>query len=324
MKLDTGVASACLIPGPIGPGPRWLPGAIAFGTSMLPFFRPTDEVWSEPVEAKAIRPGDLVTVSTPARTLFTHRVVKIAHRDGSLVFITKGDNSLGLDPPIFPDQIVGKVTRVGNKELTHFFWRWLGATAAWASYLQAFSFSLLARSWPNRVRHFLERKNLFPRIPLRGCFVVLSNPLSWVQGNLAVRWMRGIPFRFYFALRGIHIRSQVSAEGLLLYRWAALRGSQRLEELKAEIRNGSSGRTAFLEVSGERKTTFLPLAGLLLDAALWTIKRKGIHRVVGGPFPFVPESEEFHISSWGMLLAQRGFRPIHPQGESLWMEAWLP
>lgn len=196
---------------PVSPRGQWLPGAVAFGTSMLPFFRPGDEVWTEPVEIRAIRMGDVITIRLKPNRLLTHRVVKIVRQNGNLTFFTKGDNCHTWDPVVFPHQVIGRVTKVGTRGLSRPVWRWFGCLVAWFSYGQGAVYLWLKESRWNRWRHLLERKGLFPRVHLLSFYRRISSPLRWVD-------LAGGLHNSFYALQE---RRQLSHHGIQIHTWSA-------------------------------------------------------------------------------------------------------
>jgi len=154
-------------------------GASARGTSMLPFFRPQEDVWHERIPPSSLRLGDVVAFRSRKGGLATHRLVRIVSIDGELAFVTKGDRNLQTDPLVFSDQIVGRVVRVGSKDLDRLFWRAAGGCMARVSYAQAVLYHRLANGVLNRLRHRWERSGKIPRVRLRGLFRSVTSPWSW-------------------------------------------------------------------------------------------------------------------------------------------------
>jgi hypothetical protein len=87
---------------------------IAYGTSMFPSILPGQlvELAPKPFEAPPLGVGDIVLVDSPAG-LVLHRF--ISHHGQLLLF--KGDSVRGADPLVFPDQMIGRVTRVGSSAI---------------------------------------------------------------------------------------------------------------------------------------------------------------------------------------------------------------
>jgi hypothetical protein len=90
----------------------------AAGTSMWPELRAGDELRLVRVAYEAIRPGDILLVHQevpargghPARTvLLAHRVLKTYLESGRAMLVTKGDHRAVADPPVFYEQVVGRV-----------------------------------------------------------------------------------------------------------------------------------------------------------------------------------------------------------------------
>lgn len=146
--------------------PQSLRRAVAVGSSMLPLFRPGQEVRFMPCAGSSIRLGDVITYWTGGQALVTHRVIRIGQEEDQFVFLTKGDNRLAWDSPVKESQVTGKVTRIGNWNLQHPAWRGLGLGIARVSYAQGAVYQRLKGSRLNRVRHALERAGFLPRIQL--------------------------------------------------------------------------------------------------------------------------------------------------------------
>ena len=162
----------------------WLPGATALGTSMLPFFKSRDEIWHEPANPASIRTGDLITFYTRFGSLTTHRMVKVLRQNGGLSFLTKGDNRLDADVPVFPDQVVGRVVKAGSHNLAKVSWRLLGNVIALISYFQWLLYVCLKDGHLNRFRHTLERRGQLPKIRLRETFKLATNPFALIAAGM--------------------------------------------------------------------------------------------------------------------------------------------
>ena len=75
------------------------------GTSMLPTLRTGDLVFLSPPDPRTLKKGDIIAVRVPAQDRSTyalpanvvHRIVRVEHSLGQLIFITKGDNNSGND-----------------------------------------------------------------------------------------------------------------------------------------------------------------------------------------------------------------------------------
>ena len=92
------------------------------GESMAPLLRPEEHVIAAPVPAGDLRRGDLVVVRRQG-VLVTHRLAAHSVGDG---WYTKGDNSLGVDPLVPADAILGRVValEVLGGLLDTSGWRW--------------------------------------------------------------------------------------------------------------------------------------------------------------------------------------------------------
>jgi len=84
---------------------------VVAGGSMEPAIPLGSAVVVEPVDPRALVVGDVVSLrSGSQRAVFTHRIVRIAERDGEVWVETKGDANPSNDPSITPaSAIVGRV-----------------------------------------------------------------------------------------------------------------------------------------------------------------------------------------------------------------------
>jgi RimJ/RimL family protein N-acetyltransferase/translation initiation factor IF-1 len=78
-----------------------------YGMSMYPIIRPGDVVQVRPVEWTALRRGDILYYERECR-LVAHRVMVPAFDDAAPI-IAKGDTLENFDPPILPEQLMGRV-----------------------------------------------------------------------------------------------------------------------------------------------------------------------------------------------------------------------
>jgi signal peptidase I len=77
------------------------------GSSMLPSILPGDVLWFRRCAANEARTGEVVLFTREGR-LFAHRL--IARSAGRLV--TQGDGVTAPDPPLEPEQLVGRACRI--------------------------------------------------------------------------------------------------------------------------------------------------------------------------------------------------------------------
>jgi len=100
VTLVLGILAAIVLAA--GVGPLFLPykALPVLSGSMSPTIPTGSEVVLTPIQASAVKVGDVITFSEPGRTdvLVTHRVVHIASNSGSRFFITKGDANAVSDP----------------------------------------------------------------------------------------------------------------------------------------------------------------------------------------------------------------------------------
>lgn len=87
------------------------PVFVVGGPSMEPALPLGAVVVTAPTPERALRPGDVVTMRIgPEQAIFTHRIVRVAERDGAVWLETKGDNNAGPDPAIVPaTAVIGRV-----------------------------------------------------------------------------------------------------------------------------------------------------------------------------------------------------------------------
>ena len=77
------------------------------GDSMHPVIRSGEYVKVLPCSSSKLRRGDVILAAT-GRGLTAHRIVRISGQR----IITRGDNSLRVDPPVDVDDVLGKVVEV--------------------------------------------------------------------------------------------------------------------------------------------------------------------------------------------------------------------
>jgi signal peptidase len=90
------------------------PVFVVAGPSMAPAIDVGAAVILETVPPGDLRVGDVVSLrSGPARAVFTHRIVRIAERDGAVWLETKGDANAEADPSLTAaTEVVGRVAVV--------------------------------------------------------------------------------------------------------------------------------------------------------------------------------------------------------------------
>ena len=86
---------------------------VVAGGSMAPAISVGSAVVVEPVAAADLRVGDVVSLrSGPQRAIFTHRITRVAQRDGATWIETQGDANATADPSLSPaSAVIGRVTR---------------------------------------------------------------------------------------------------------------------------------------------------------------------------------------------------------------------
>ena len=115
---------------------HWIP---VHGTSMLPMLHQGDQVLVAHGKWR-VRGGDIVVFQRPDG-LVAHRVLVAQSQGGVSALRTKGDNVLGLDPPLSEEGLVGRVLQVRRDEkalnLDTRLWRWVGRWVALVMLAQA-------------------------------------------------------------------------------------------------------------------------------------------------------------------------------------------
>ncbi|MBI3667923.1 MAG: S24/S26 family peptidase [Acidobacteria bacterium] len=88
------------------------------GSSMLPSMWPGDILRIRsihPQDGAWARPGDIVVFHREGR-LITHRVVETSSHPGAAYWITRGDRHTKADPPVSPDELLGRVVAIQRGE----------------------------------------------------------------------------------------------------------------------------------------------------------------------------------------------------------------
>jgi hypothetical protein len=78
---------------------------------MAPAITDGAHVRVEPVDAAAVRPGDILLVESPRGTI-AHRLVRIEEGGGERLLVLKGDSSAEADAPVPASRLIGRVTLV--------------------------------------------------------------------------------------------------------------------------------------------------------------------------------------------------------------------
>ncbi len=101
------------------------------GTSMFPAIRPGDMLEVRGQSMAEISPGDVVLCKRDEGFL-AHRVVKKVSVKEGTVLITRGDALRAPDPPVSPEELLGRVTAIlrGGRRLDPRLTRWARA-ASW-------------------------------------------------------------------------------------------------------------------------------------------------------------------------------------------------
>ncbi len=82
------------------------------GPSMSPTIPVGALIFESRVPVGEVKPGDVVTFTTPTGTVITHRVVSFTQVDGNLQFETKGDANPAPDPGLHSANAINGVVRL--------------------------------------------------------------------------------------------------------------------------------------------------------------------------------------------------------------------
>jgi signal peptidase I len=82
------------------------------GGSMEPTISLGSAIVVEPVDPRSLAVGDVVSLrSGPNRAIFTHRIIRLVVRDGTVWIETKGDANATADPSLTPaSQVIGRAS----------------------------------------------------------------------------------------------------------------------------------------------------------------------------------------------------------------------
>jgi hypothetical protein len=113
-------------------------GAFRFrarGTSMVPFLRDGDMLTVEPVEATALRLGDVVLYRVAREQLAAHRLVARRADGEGVVWVARGDAATGPGELVRAERVLGRVVRVqrGKRTLDLERGGWRTAARLWVA-----------------------------------------------------------------------------------------------------------------------------------------------------------------------------------------------
>lgn len=83
---------------------------------MYPFIRDGDIIEVKPMEASAIRLGNVIFYRSAQEQLLAHRVIKVGAQYGQVDLVTKGDSASSPDPLVHPEQVLGRVVAIRRGE----------------------------------------------------------------------------------------------------------------------------------------------------------------------------------------------------------------
>ena len=92
------------------------------GDSMSPFIRYGETITVDPCFSNDVKFGDIILYSTSPNPNQSqkriHRIMKRRVVNGKSLLFTKGDASRSLDPPIEPNQVLGKISAIKKARWT--------------------------------------------------------------------------------------------------------------------------------------------------------------------------------------------------------------
>ena len=115
------------------------------GASMLPAIWPGDVLEVRQQSMAEVLPGHIVLFGREGR-LFAHRVVEKLGREDGTVLVTRGDCLGKPDPPVGPQELLGRVTTIvrGERRIVPRVTRW-GRVASWLLRRSEFSTRVVLR-----------------------------------------------------------------------------------------------------------------------------------------------------------------------------------
>jgi hypothetical protein len=138
----------------------------AKGGSMHPFIQDGDIVVVEPAEFSNLRLGEIAFYRVSDEAVRAHRVVRRVQQDGTDHLFAQGDAGWGLDGPVSPAQILGRVTAIERRgrliRLDGRGSRWLGLVYSKGRVLYRCAcaiFGQLAAGGTATLRHIVRRAN---------------------------------------------------------------------------------------------------------------------------------------------------------------------
>lgn len=153
------------------------------GTSMWPDIRSGDELRLKQVGFDEIAPGDIVLFQNE-EALVAHRVLKTYAESGRAMLLVKGDNRTFADPPIFYEQVIGRVEEAWRNGKSVYQRGRQGRWKAWRSNVQQ-------RFWQGVIDNFLGNRTIAPEtraVYQLVAYVLGRTPLPPLGDNLD--WQR--------------------------------------------------------------------------------------------------------------------------------------
>ena len=87
----------------------------ARGASMYPFIRDGDVIEVQPIDASAVRCGDVVLCQWPNGRVVAHRVIQVCQKKGEEMLLIQGDAVTCPDGFISGEQVLGRVVAIERR-----------------------------------------------------------------------------------------------------------------------------------------------------------------------------------------------------------------
>jgi hypothetical protein len=133
---------------------------------MHPFIQDGDIVVVEPAEFSDLCLGEIAFYRVSDEAVLAHRIVRKVQQDGTAHLFAQGDAGRGLDGPVSPSQILGRITAIERRgrliRLDGRGSRWLGLAYSNGRVLYRCAraaFGRLAAGGTATLRHIVRRAN---------------------------------------------------------------------------------------------------------------------------------------------------------------------
>jgi signal peptidase I len=98
----------------------------AHGRSMQPFIKNGDILIVEPLNGASASIGDVIFYRRSDSSFTAHRLINVTGGSGGDVLLSRGDSLNYFDPPIQPEQVMGRVIQIEGSRKQLILTGWLG------------------------------------------------------------------------------------------------------------------------------------------------------------------------------------------------------